>query len=82
MVKMENDCVGCPDYCIGSACKYYYDIPHFYCDECGKETETLYKYDGDELCEDCILERLEAEEIDVEDECFNIMDYVEEEVAA
>lgn len=58
MIKIENECVGCPPGmgCIGDACRYK-NVPHYYCDKCGDEA-TLYEYDGRELCVDCILELL------------------------
>ena len=58
MKKLENECVGCTDlglHCLGASCRNR-NVPHFYCDECGEETK-LYKYDGEELCEDCLLDR-------------------------
>ena len=66
MVKYENECCGCavPAYsCMGSACPNR-RVPHLYCDECGEEVETLYHYDGKELCLECIekmLEKVKAE---------------------
>lgn len=59
MKRVENDCVGCPPEmgCLGSTCPYKNAI-HYYCDKC-KEEKPLYKYEGEELCIDCIEERLE-----------------------
>lgn len=60
MVVYENECCDCavPGYpCRGSACPLRH-VPHYYCDECGDETE-LYEYDGEQLCIDCIEKRLE-----------------------
>ena len=68
MVKYENECCGCavPAYpCMGSACPNR-NVPHFYCDECKEDVETLYYYDGKELCLECIekmLEKVKAEQI-------------------
>ena len=60
MVKYENECVGCPTElgCLGSACPNR-NVPHLYCDECKDEVETLYHYDGKELCLECIEKMLE-----------------------
>lgn len=60
MVKYEDECVGCPTElgCLGSACPNR-NVPHFYCDECKDEVETLYHYDGKELCLECIEKMLE-----------------------
>lgn len=56
MKRIENDCVDCGLPCLGNGCPYR-NVPHYYCDECGNE-ETLYYYDGQELCVECIKERL------------------------
>lgn len=63
MRKIENECLGCQDiglYCIGDTCKYR-NVIRFYCDKC-KEEETLYHYDGMELCADCLLKMFEIVE--------------------
>lgn len=59
MKRVENDCVDCGLPCLDS-CPYR-SVIHYYCDECGNE-DTLYKFDGEELCLDCVLERLETVE--------------------
>ena len=60
MIKIENECVGCPPEmgCLGSSCPHM-NVKRFYCDDCGDEC-ILYKYDGQELCLDCIIEKLEV----------------------
>ena len=60
MVTYENECVGCPAElgCLGSDCPNR-NVPHFYCDECKEDVETLYYYDGKELCLECIEKMLE-----------------------
>lgn len=59
MKKIENECVGCPVEmgCIGDSCPHK-NVSRFYCDKCGEE-ETLYHYDGQELCIDCIKKEFE-----------------------
>lgn len=37
------------------------NVPRYYCDKCGSEA-TLYYFDDEELCLDCIEERLETVE--------------------
>ena len=54
MIKYENDCVGCPTYCIHCGRKH---APHFYCDECEEEDE-LYEFEDRQLCADCVLASL------------------------
>ena len=60
MRKTECECVDCGKPCLRNACPYY-EVTRFYCDECGEE-ETLYHYDGEELCMNCIEERLKKVE--------------------
>ncbi len=62
MVRIENDCCGCasPGYpCRGESCSLRH-VNHFYCDDCGDEVEEgeLYEFGGEELCIDCIKNRL------------------------
>lgn len=58
MRKIENDCVCCDIPCSNCGLKH---AVHYYCDDCGDET-TLYYYDGEELCIDCIEKRLDKVE--------------------
>ena len=60
MKKIENECVNCGLPCLGKICPYR-EIPHYYCDRCGEE-ETLYYYDGEELCAYCLLKEFEIVE--------------------
>lgn len=63
MKTYENECCGCdvPAYpCIGESCPLR-KVPRWYCDECGDECQ-LYEYDGEELCIECIENRLEKVE--------------------
>lgn len=62
MKRIEDDCVDCPREigCFGAACPLK-NVPHYYCDECEDEAP-LYYFDGQELCEHCLLERMEKVE--------------------
>lgn len=65
MVRYENDCCDCatPAYpCLGNACSLR-NVPHYYCDnpKCGAEG-TLYEYEGEQLCADCLLGKFEKVE--------------------
>ena len=62
MIAIENDCVDCGLPCIYEACKYY-RVVHYYCDKCNEE-DILYNFDNEQLCFNCILERLERVEYD------------------
>lgn len=62
-VRYENECCDCatPSYpCIGEMCSRR-RVAHYDCDKCGTET-TLYNYNGQELCAECIIESLEQVE--------------------
>ena len=59
MIRYENECVGCaPDLpCLGAGCPNR-NVRRLYCDQCDCEAKVLYEYDGDELCEECLLDRV------------------------
>ena len=60
MKQIENECVSCGLPCLGNACPYR-NVIRFYCDRCNNETK-LYRYEGEELCQDCVLDNLEVVE--------------------
>ena len=63
MKRIENECVGCTSIglsCLGISCPNR-NVVRFYCDKCGEE-EKLYYYNGEELCQDCLLEKFEVVE--------------------
>lgn len=62
MKKIENECVGCPPEmgCLGSSCPNV-NVVHYYCDRCEDE-DTLYYYDGEEICGTCLLKEFEVVE--------------------
>lgn len=55
--KYENQCVDCGLPCIGNACMHY-RVKVLICDGCGDEVDTLYQFEGEELCAECVLKRL------------------------
>ena len=55
MLKYENQCCDCPIGCIDCGRKR---VPVRYCDHCG-EPDTLYYFDDEELCIECIKDRLD-----------------------
>ena len=64
MITYEDECCGraTPAYpCMGSAC-HYRNVKHLYCDICEDDVEKLYKYDGQELCDECLLSKFEVVE--------------------
>ena len=56
MKIIEDECCDCGLPCIGNSCKYK-NVERFYCDKCNEE-DTLYEYNGRELCLDCIKKLL------------------------
>lgn len=60
MTEYENACVGC-DYCTNCGRAH---SPFTVCDECGSDCrdcgDTVYEYDGKELCEGCAQETVNA----------------------
>ena len=65
MVKYENECVCCPPGmgCLGDSCPNR-NVMHLYCDKCNADCEELYDYDGEELCEDCLLDSIKKITLD------------------
>ena len=62
MITYEDECCGCATEsypCIGSACPNR-NVKHLYCDKCEEDVEKLYKYDGQEICEECLLKEFEV----------------------
>ena len=65
MRREENECVGCKELglpCMGDACPNRH-VVRLYCDECGDEASVLYEYDGEEMCESCVLDALPRTEV-------------------
>lgn len=57
MIAEKNECVDCGLPCYGDSCPMMH-VPHRVCDCCGEEDQ-LYYFGGQELCAECILDRLE-----------------------
>lgn len=59
-----NECCSCASgsyACRGDLCPLR-KVSHLYCDECDEEA-TLYYFDNEMLCLDCIAERLDKVDI-------------------
>lgn len=70
MIEYTNECVGCavPAYpCMGDACPNRH-VPHYYCDSCEKETDTLYQMDDMQLCSSCLMELSGEDSLDQYDQ--------------
>jgi len=66
MIKYENQCCDCavPVYpCLGTSCHRRH-VKIYKCDNCNEEVDAgeLYEFEGEQLCIDCIKERLEVVE--------------------
>lgn len=64
MIKYKDECCSCvtDNYpCMGSECPNL-RVKHYICDKCKSEVDKLYLFDGDELCEECVLDSLEIVE--------------------
>lgn len=62
MVRKISGCVTCGAYCDSSVYCSLRETYEYSCDSCGDEVspECLYRYDGQELCEHCLLEQFET----------------------
>lgn len=72
MIKYEDECAGCWEIglsCRGISCRNR-SVKRLYCDECGEESDRLYIYDDEQLCEDCLLDLYDFIERDECDEQF------------
>ena len=59
MIEERNDWVGCDGLpCVPGCSRGRYIA--LVCDRCEEEVERLYKFDGEELCADCVLDQLES----------------------
>lgn len=59
MRKIENECVGC-DVCYNCGRK---ESEHLYCDICGEEIDDDYYQRGKDICEKCMFESEEVNEL-------------------
>lgn len=68
MRTVTDECVGCTSMglpCMGSSCPNR-NVTRYYCDRCKEEfeSEELYKYEGEEVCAECILKDFEKVEVE------------------
>jgi hypothetical protein len=61
VIRTESGCVDCGLPCLYEACPNY-QVFVYECDCCGDEANSIYYFDGQELCIDCIENRLERVE--------------------
>lgn len=60
-IQYRAACCGCATEtypCLGKQCPLQHTM-HLFCDNCKEECNELYRYDEQELCEDCLLEQFE-----------------------
>lgn len=58
MVITKNECVSCGFPCMHDACPNY-RVTRYYCDRCKQSVDELREYEGEQLCDDCILDNYE-----------------------
>lgn len=63
MIKVESDCYDCGLPCLYESCPHY-KVVRCTCDKCDSEQDTLYWWDGQQLCLDCIEALLKRVEFD------------------
>ena len=66
MVTYQNHCLDCKSiglFCYGNSCVNRH-VPHFYCDKCKQEVDTLHPYKEEQWCANCVLSDLGEVEID------------------
>ena len=68
MIEIRNECCNCATStypCMGNSCPLR-NTKVYICDDCKDEVDelfdSLYEFDGQELCIDCIRKRLTAVE--------------------
>ena len=63
MIIFEDECCNCATEsypCMGDSCPNK-RVPHYICDKCDEE-DTLYEFEGRQLCSNCLLNELEIVE--------------------
>lgn len=61
----EDECCDCATGgypCRGSSCSNR-NVMHLKCDDCKDEVNTLYLFEGEELCEECLISKFEKIEV-------------------
>lgn len=65
MITIKDECCSCTKPgcgCTGNRCTKKH-VQHFYCDNCAAEVLYLFSYNGKQLCEDCLPDSVDADEI-------------------
>ena len=58
MIVEEDFCVGCPPEICRGGCQYRNKIKMHVCDNCEGNDDTLYIYNGKELCYGCVYSEI------------------------
>ena len=61
MIKKNEGCIGCSDGCL-RGCRNY-EVIYLVCDECDQTVDDLYLFDGEQICEECLLNKFEKVEV-------------------
>ena len=65
MRRTEDNCVGCSTIygsCLGAGCPNRNQIV-LVCDKCEADVDKLYEYEGEELCQECLLDTVPQVEV-------------------
>jgi hypothetical protein len=61
MIYYTNECVDCGLPCLGDSCPNR-NVMHSKCDFCKVENVKLRRYNGYEICEECLLKEFDVVE--------------------
>ena len=81
MIVEEDFCVGCPPEICRGGCQYRNKIKMRVCDNCKGNDDTLYIYNGKELCYGCAYSEIRSDyetNTDIDNEEIDIDNLIEE----
>lgn len=81
MIVEEDFCVGCPPEICQGGCQYRNKIKMRVCDNCEGNDDTLYIYNGKELCYGCAYSEIRCDyetNTDIDNEEIDIDNLIEE----
>lgn len=58
MIRYRNECCDCAVGCYPCNGQHK-KVPYFVCDNCKEEYNKIYRFEGQELCESCVIDMLE-----------------------
>ena len=58
MIETRSNCVACGFPCMGPQICPNGEYTALICDRCGHEVEALFEWEGEQICEDCLLDEI------------------------